>query len=75
MADPPEGDIKEQMLELIKQLTPEQLSQVNDSLRDALVSAARGEPCRYAINEMVQIAQDEARRICQKLGLTWQDPP
>ena len=61
-----ENDIKEQMLEMMKLLNTKQLAELNETLRDALLSAARGEPSRYAINELVHISQHEARRICQE---------
>ena len=66
-----DSDLKQQMLEMIKQLTPEQLAELNDAVRDALLSAANGQPPRYAINEVVHISQEEARRICRKIGLDW----
>ena len=65
-------DIKQQMLEMAKLLSPEQLAELNDAIRDALISAAGGQPSRYAINELVHLSQDEARRICKKIGLNWQ---
>jgi len=72
-------DIKEQMLEMAKLLSLEQLAELNDAIRDALISAAGGQPAHYAVNELVHLSQDEARRICEKIGLNWQtgemDPP
>ncbi|MCH8963387.1 MAG: hypothetical protein IIB58_00380 [Planctomycetes bacterium] len=65
-------DIKQKMLEMVKLLPPEQLAELNDAIRDALISAAGGQPSRYAINELVCLSQDEARRICKKIGLNWQ---
>ncbi len=65
-------DIKQKMLEMVKLLSLEQLAELNDAIRDALISAAGGKPSRYAINELVHLSQDEARRICQKIGLNWQ---
>ncbi|MCH8914034.1 MAG: hypothetical protein IIA33_10765, partial [Planctomycetes bacterium] len=41
------------------------------AIRDALIAAASGQPSRYAINELVCLSQDEARRICEKIGLNW----
>ena len=64
-------DIKQKMLEMVKLLPPEQLAELNDAIRDALISAAGGQPSRYAINELVCLSQDEARRICEKIGLNW----
>ncbi|MCH8969689.1 MAG: hypothetical protein IIA66_11300 [Planctomycetes bacterium] len=64
-------DIKQKMLEMVKLLPPEQLAELNDAIRDALISAAGGQPSRYAINEVVCLSQDEARRICEKIGLNW----
>ena len=65
-------DIKQKMLEMVKLLSIEQLAELNDAIRDALISAAGGQPSRYAINELVHLSQDEARRICEKIGLNWQ---
>ncbi len=74
-----DADIKKEMLEMVKLLSLEQLAELNDAIRDALISAAGGQPARYAINELVHLSQDEARRICEKIGLNWQtgemDPP
>lgn len=67
-----DNDIKAKMLEMMKLLSPEQLAELNDAIRDALISAADGKPSRYAINELVHLSQDEARRICEKIGLNWQ---
>ena len=67
-----DDDIKQKMLEMVKMLSPEQLAELNDAIRDALVSSAGGRPSRYAINELVHLSQDEARRICEKIGLDWQ---
>ncbi len=64
-------DIKEQMLEMAKLLSLEQLAELNDAIRDALISAAGGQPAHYAVNELVHLSQDEARRICEKIGLDW----
>ena len=36
-----------------------------------VISSANGRPSRYAINELVHISQEEARRICLKIGLDW----
>ncbi len=66
-----EDDIKQKMLEMVKMLSLEQLAELNDAIRDALVSSADGRPSRYAINELVHLSQDEARRICEKIGLDW----
>ncbi len=65
-------DIKQKMLEMVKLLSLEQLAELNDAIRDALISAAGGQPSRYAINELVHLSQDEARRISEKIGLNWQ---
>ena len=65
-------DIKQEMLEMVKLLSLEQLAELNDAIRDALISAAGGQPSRYAINELVCLSQDEARCICKKIGLNWQ---
>ncbi len=65
-------DIKQKMLEMVKLLSLEQLAELNDAIRDALISAAGGQPSRYPINELVHLSQDEARRICEKIGLNWQ---
>ena len=65
-------DIKQEMLEMVKLLSLEQLAELNDAIRDALIAAASGQPSRYAINELVHLSQDEARRICEKIGLNWQ---
>ena len=65
-------DIQKEMLEMIRLLAPEQLAELNDTIRDALISSANGQPSRYAINELVHISQEEARRICQKIGLNWE---
>ena len=56
----------------VKKLPPEVLAEVNDALRDALISAARGEPSVFPINEMVHIPVEEAQRICKKIGLDWE---
>ena len=66
-----DSDIKQKMLEMVKLLSVEQLAELNDAIRDALISAAGGQPSRYAINELVHLSQDEARRICKKIGLNW----
>ena len=74
-------DSKERLLEMMKLLSLEQLAEINDAIRDALISAATGQPSRYAINELAHISQEEARRICRKIGLDWKtgkmspDPP
>lgn len=65
-------DIKQRMLQMIKLLSVEQLAKLNETLQDALVSAARGEPSRFPINELVHIPIEEARRICRKIGLDWE---
>jgi len=65
-------DIKEQMIELLKKLSPERLAEVNEAIRDALISAARGQPSRFPINEMVNLSREEAQRICRKIGLDWE---
>ena len=64
-------DIKHKMLEMVKLLSLEQLAQLNEAIRDALISAAGGQPSRYAIIDLVHLSQDEARRICEKIGLNW----
>ncbi len=64
-------DIKQKMLEMVKLLSLEQLAELNDAIRDALISAAGGQPAHYAVNELVHLSQDEARRICEKIGLDW----
>ncbi len=64
-------DIKQKMLKMVKLLSVEQLAELNDAIRDALISAAGGQPSRYAINELVHLSRDEARRICKKIGLNW----
>ncbi len=64
-------DIKQKMLEMVKLLSLEQLAELNDAIRDALISAAGGQPAHYAVNELVHLSQDEARRICKKIGLNW----
>ena len=66
-----ENDIQKQMLEMMQLLAPEQLAELNETIRDALISSANGRPSRYAINELVHISQEEARRICLKIGLNW----
>lgn len=74
-------DNKEQLLDMIRLLSLEQLAEINDAIRDALISAATGQPSRYAINELVHISEEEARHICRKIGLNWNtgkmspDPP
>ncbi len=65
-------DLKEQMLKMIKSLSSSQLASLNEAIRDALITAARGEPSNFPINEMVHIPQDEAQRICRKIGLDWE---
>lgn len=67
-----DDDIKQQMMEMIKLLSPEQLAEVNEAILDALVSAARGEPSNFAINETVYVSQEDAQRICTKIGLNWE---
>ena len=75
------GDSKERLLEMMKLLSVEQLAEINDAIRDALISAATGQPSRYAINELTYVSLEEARRICRKIGLDWEtgqmspDPP
>ena len=64
-------DVRDKMLDMIRRLPPEQLAELNDAIRDALVSAANGRPSRYAINELVHISKEEAQRICRKIGLDW----
>ena len=64
-------DAKQKMLEMVKLLSLEQLAELNDAVRDALISAAGGQPAHYAVNELVHLSQDEARRICEKIGLNW----
>ncbi len=66
------SDIKDRMLEMMKLLTLEQLAELNDAIRDALISAATGQPSKYAVNELVYVSQEEARRICHKIGLDWE---
>ena len=74
-------DSKERLLEMMRLLSLEQLAELNDAIRDALISAATGQPSQYAINELVHISEEEARRICRKIGLNWKtgkmspDPP
>ncbi|MCG3137245.1 MAG: hypothetical protein HJJLKODD_01088 [Phycisphaerae bacterium] len=58
-------------MRLLQDLPPEKLAQVNEALVDALISSARGEPSFFAINELVHISQDEAQRLCRKIGLDW----
>lgn len=76
-----DADSKERLLEMMGLLSLEQLAEINDAIRDALTSAATGQPSRYAINELAHISQEEARRICRKIGLNWEtgvmspDPP
>ncbi len=65
-------DIRQEMLEMVKLLSPEQLAELNNAIRDALITAAEGQPSHYAVNELVHLSQDEARRICKKIGLNWQ---
>lgn len=69
---PEDADSKERLLEMIRLLSLEQLAEINDAIRDALISAATGQPARYAINELAHISQQEARRICTKIGLNWE---
>lgn len=68
-----QDDIKREMLDILKKLPPEVLADLNEAIQDALCSAARGEPSRFAINELVHITKAEARRICTKIGLDWQE--
>ena len=76
-----DADSKERLLEMMKLLPLEQLAEINDAIRDALISAATSQPSKYAINELVHISEEEARRICRKIGLNWEtgemspDPP
>lgn len=75
------ADSRERLLEMMRLLPLEQLAQLNDAIRDALISAATSQPSKYAINELVHISEEEARRICRKIGLNWEtgvmspDPP
>ncbi len=64
-------DIKQRLLDMIRHLDPAQVAELNHAVRDALVSAANGQPSRYPVNELVDIPQAEARRICRKIGLDW----
>lgn len=57
---------------MMERLTPQQLAELNNAIRDALISAAKGQPAKFAINELVDVSQEEARRICQKIGLDWE---
>ncbi len=76
-----DADSRERLLKMIELLPPEQLAEINDAMRDALTSAATGQPSKYAVNELVHISEEEARRICRKIGLNWEtgemspDPP
>ena len=76
-----DADSRERLLKMIGLLPLEQLAEINDAMRDALISAATGQSCKYAINELVHISEEEARRICRKIGLNWEtgvmspDPP
>ena len=76
-----EADSRERLLEMMRLLSLEQLAEINDAIRDALISAATSQPAKYAINELVHISEEEARRICRKIGLNWEtgvmspDPP
>ena len=67
-----QSDVKNRLLAMMEWLTPEQLAELNNAIRDALISAAKGQPAKFAINELVDVSQEEARRICQKIGLDWQ---
>lgn len=67
-----QSDDKNRLLAMMEWLTPEQLAELNNAIRDALISAAQGQPAKFAINELVDVSQEEARRICQKIGLDWQ---
>ena len=67
-----QSDVKNRLLAMMEWLTPEQLAELNNAIRDALISAAQGQPAKFAINELVDVSQEEARRICQKIGLDWQ---
>ncbi len=66
-----QSDVKNRLLAMMEWLTPEQLAELNNAIRDALISAAQGQPAKFAINELVHVSQEEARRICQKIGLDW----
>ena len=66
-----ETDPRDELLEMLKQLPPERLAEINEALLDAIISAARGEPSLFPVNEMVYISQEEARRLCVKIGLDW----
>ena len=66
-----QAKVKNRLLATMEWLTPEQLAELNDAIRDALISAAKGQPAKFAINELVHVSQKEARRICQKIGLDW----
>ncbi len=66
-----QANVKNRLLAMMEWLTPEQLAELNDVIRDALISAAQGQPAKFAINELVHVSQKEARRICQEIGLDW----
>ena len=67
-----QANVKNRFLAMMEWLTPEQLAELNNAIRDALISAAKGQPAKFAINELVDVSQEEARRICQKIGLDWE---
>ncbi len=67
-----QSNAKNRLLAMMEWLTPEQLAELNNAIRDALISAAKGQPAKFAINELVDVSQEEARRICQKIGLDWE---
>lgn len=56
---------------MMRLLPPEQLAELNEAIKDALTSAATGQPARFAINELVHISKEEAQRVCRKIGLDW----
>lgn len=66
-----QANVKNRLLAMMEWLTPEQLAELNDVIRDALISAAQGQPAKFAINELVHVSQKEARRICKEIGLDW----
>ena len=43
-----DNDIQKQMLEMVKLLAPEQLAELNETIRDALISSANGRPSQYS---------------------------
>lgn len=64
-------DPRNELIEMMNSLEPEQLAELSAALHDALISAAQGRPSQYPINELVHISQEEARRICNKINLSW----